>query len=69
MRVVCQPRAWRLRHGDLPRQGAGHVPCRMSVSVPRRHVALGCAVGPTARAPSHGSVSNGETVPAMALIC
>ena len=53
MRVVRQPRARRRRHGDLPGQGAGHVPCRVSVPVPRRHVAVGGAVGTTACAPTY----------------
>jgi len=53
MRMVRQPRARRCRHGNLPGQGAGHVPCRVSVPVPRRHVAVGGAVGMTACTPSY----------------
>jgi hypothetical protein len=53
MRVVRQSRARRGRHSDLPGQGAGHVPCRVSIQVPRRHVAASGAVVTTACAPSH----------------
>jgi len=57
MRVVCQPCAWRRRHGDVPRQGAGHVPCRVSVPVSRHPVAVGSAVDTTARAPATPVIS------------
>lgn len=51
--VVHPPRARRRRHGDLPRQGAGHVPYRVSGPVSRHYVAMGGAVGPTACASNH----------------
>jgi hypothetical protein len=47
LRVVCAPRARRGGHGDLPGQGAGHLPCGVSRPVSCRHVAVGGAVGPT----------------------
>jgi hypothetical protein len=37
-------------HGDLPGQGAGHLPCRVSRPLSRRHVAVGGAVGLAAAA-------------------
>ena len=52
LRVVCPPRARRRRHGDLPGQGAGHLPCRVSRQVPRCHVATGDAVGTAAASPA-----------------
>jgi hypothetical protein len=52
MRVVRQSRARRSRHSDLPGQGAVHVPCRVSLQIPRRHVAASGAVVTTACAPS-----------------
>jgi hypothetical protein len=50
MRMVHQPPARRLRHGDLSGQDTGNIPCRVSVSIPSCHVARGYAVGPTVRA-------------------
>jgi len=52
LRVVCPPRAWRRRHGDLPGQGAGHLPCRVSRPVSRRPVATGGDVGTVAASPA-----------------
>ena len=37
---------------DLPGQGAGHLPCRVSRQVPRCHVATGDAVGTAAASPA-----------------
>ena len=51
LRVVRPPRARRRRHGDLPGQGAGHLPCRVSRPVSRRPVATGDAVGMAAAWP------------------
>jgi len=45
MCVVRHSPARRLRDSDLPRQGAGHVPYRVSLSVPSRHVATGLSIG------------------------
>lgn len=59
LRVVHPPRARRRRHGDLPGQGAGHVPCRVSGPVSCRNVAMGGAVGTgdshTTYSPAHGA--------------
>jgi hypothetical protein len=52
LRVVRPPRARRRRHGDLSGQGAGHLPCRVSRPVSRRHVAAGGAVGTAAASPT-----------------
>jgi hypothetical protein len=52
LRVVRPPRARRRRHGDLPGQGAGHLPCRVSRPVSRRPVAAGGAVGTAAASPA-----------------
>jgi hypothetical protein len=46
LRLVRPPRVWRRRHGNLPGQGAGHLPCRVSRPVSRGHVAVGGAVSP-----------------------
>ena len=51
LRLVHPPRVWRRRHGDLPGQGAGHLPCRVSRPVSRCHVAVGGAVSTAAAAP------------------
>ena len=53
--VVHPPRARRRRHSDLPGQGAGHVPCRVSGPVSRRDVAMGGALGTTVCASNHGA--------------
>ena len=50
--VVRPPRAWRRRDGDLPGQGTGHLPCRVSRPVSRRPVAMGDAVGTAAAVPT-----------------
>jgi hypothetical protein len=48
LRVVRSPCARRRRHGHLPGQGPGHLPCRMSRPVSRRHVAVGGTVSTVA---------------------
>jgi hypothetical protein len=53
LRLVHPLSARRRRHGDLPGQGAGHVPCRVSGPVSRRDVAMGGALGTTACAANH----------------
>jgi hypothetical protein len=50
--VVRPPRTRRRRHGDLPGQGAGHLPCRVSRPVSRRPVATGGAVSTAAAFPA-----------------
>jgi hypothetical protein len=52
LRVVRPPRARRRRHGDLSGQGAGHIPCRVSRPVSRRHMAAGGAVDTAAASPT-----------------
>jgi hypothetical protein len=54
LRLVRPPRVWRRRHGHLPRQGAGHLPCRVSRPVSRCHVAVGGAVSTAVAAPRPG---------------
>src|SRR5262249_22733258 len=51
LRLVRPPRVWRRRHGDLPGQGAGHLPCRVSRPVSRCPVAVGGTVSTAAAAP------------------
>ena len=51
LRLVRPPRVWRRRHGDLPGQGAGHLPRRVSRPVSRCHVAVGGTVSTAAAAP------------------
>jgi hypothetical protein len=55
--VVRPPRARRRRHSDLPGQGTGHLPYRVSRPVSRCHVAVGGAVSTAAATPPRDLVS------------